>query len=99
LGCIPGLKPLVSLGRTAGDGDWSTVHVELAVTDSVNPAPSKSCFTGWDIVWNLEAVLGGTNLVRVIAIVSIDIGHRTASDYRVDDFENAILGGCRVVSD
>lgn len=82
-----------SLSSTAADLDGSTVHVELAVTDLVQPGPGKGVLS----VGNIGGHLNGESSSAVTIGVSrrevtSHIG-RAATDNALDNFPLRLLGG------
>ena len=82
-----------------GDGDRSTIHVHLTITNLVEPGPGKDGVSLGEVLGDSEGELTGTAAVGIGRQVALDTLGRTSTDDGVNDLEDTVLARVLVVRD
>ena len=69
----------------AGDRDWGTVHIHLAISDFVEPGPGERIFAGLHLGGDEKLEGAGPRTVGVLAKISCCISRAAAFDAQDDE--------------
>ena len=81
--------------RSCGDGGGTTIHVEFAIADFVDPRPSDGVLTGSDALGDGVLEHSGAGTRSIVGEVASDVGGAVALD-GLDDHPLGVGGGLLV---
>jgi len=88
------IKDVVRSTRTA-NGNWSTVHVHLTVSNSVEPRPDEDSFTRLETVWKCN----WDYHIRVVQTKVANSRYWAATFVRLNNLEDRVLSWRVVIGD